>query len=426
MWYKNKDNFVNTEDYILNQLFIYNYNNTNDFNTLKMKIWTLDGGITNKDWNDGYEDKDVDNPKNHFASLNNELTFLDRYIRTQENNLEENEMNYNQLVQQRIANMNRWINTLADPPSAGIYKKDWEMSYNQRPTLLTTTQFQNLYNAFKIKRSNGELDNAYDIIDKVTNRTIDDEIKNQESVIDNYESPSQTEANIKDMAEESKADNDFNYVREMNDHYDEIFDIIESLNPGSGSAPPSATGMNVVVVNACTKRKQVVISPGHSSHQGLIVTGGGYRFIIRNPNGSPASISDPSNIDSVGVSPIKNGQVEWHFSDFKYALYYALEGTTYLVDLNIDKNSLPSIPGSELSIGTRSIERFNELNTRWKNINRLREDKIQDMGTRGILESMANANVPNLLPDHEDHYDDKVLQKKKYTRTLRERHPEFT
>jgi len=39
--YKNNDNWSNTYDYIINQLFIYDYSDTDDFNILKMKIWVL-------------------------------------------------------------------------------------------------------------------------------------------------------------------------------------------------------------------------------------------------------------------------------------------------------------------------------------------------------------------------------------------------
>lgn len=93
---------------------------------------------------------------------------------------------------------------------------------------------------------------------------------------------------------------------------------------------------------------------------------------------------------------------------------------------NLSISLLESSPGTELNEGTKSIERFNELNSRWKTINKLREEQISNTGTRTIIESMATADIPELLPDKEAHFETKKDQKLYYTNILKERRNEFT
>ncbi|MFW6014830.1 MAG: hypothetical protein ACOCRK_00165 [bacterium] len=66
MSYRGNDNFQNSKQYILDQLFILDYNDDIDFNTIKMKLWVLDGPIRESEYVDEETpDKDVDNPMNH-------------------------------------------------------------------------------------------------------------------------------------------------------------------------------------------------------------------------------------------------------------------------------------------------------------------------------------------------------------------------
>jgi hypothetical protein len=59
---RNQDNYTNSKQYILEQLFVLSYNNDTAFNTLKMKLWVLDGPIRNEET---ITDTDVNNPVNH-------------------------------------------------------------------------------------------------------------------------------------------------------------------------------------------------------------------------------------------------------------------------------------------------------------------------------------------------------------------------
>ena len=43
MLFKNHDNFTDVKSYIINHLSIYDYNNPEHFQKIKMKIWVLDG-----------------------------------------------------------------------------------------------------------------------------------------------------------------------------------------------------------------------------------------------------------------------------------------------------------------------------------------------------------------------------------------------
>lgn len=484
--YKNNDNWSNTYDYIINQLFVLDYNDTDDFNILKMKIWVLDGDITTEDTSGGFTDEDVDNPKNHFESIKNELTFLDRYIRTEEDDLERDpdtneitESNFQELKQERIDGLQRWINTLKPPTSAGIYYQDWEQAYYLRPTLLTDSQFTSAASSFVTKRTAGELDEATDILYEVTNYCIDTEIKRQETTVNTYEDPAVTESKVVSAADASKAKNDFNYVEEMNTAYDEIFTLIKnqtvSISPwqfttlyaigdmvtyapsgdllcveahtssnsptGSPFEPPDdlywISFPEIFFINCPQKREQVSEVKYHSSHKGVIQAAEGYRFIYLKFDGTINTVppSATESIDNIiDCSPLREevwtghwaGEVEWNFDDFEFVIYF-VDNTPEdnLMGLNYDRSTLSSVSGSEFTIDAQTVERFDELNARWENINNLRDNQISNAGTRIMVESMYDANIPDLSTDHQDHYDDKKDQKEFYTEILRERLAEF-
>jgi len=96
----------------------------------------------------------------------------------------------------------------------------------------------------------------------------------------------------------------------------------------------------------------------------------------------------------------------------------------FIEDLDpvVDKGSLP-LGGT--GTGVISRERFEILDDRWVNINQLRENKIQNIGTRVAIESMTNADIPEMYGDRENHFQDKKDQKEAYTNTLKEICPEF-
>jgi len=227
---RNQDNYVDSRQYIENQLFVMNYNNAEDFNVLKMKLWVLDGQIRKEEYIDGETpDKDVDNPMNHFATLQNDLTYLDRYVRTEEGNLETDppEPTFDELWNQRIQMKETFINTIN--PDTNDYYNDWEQPYNIRPTLLEKSDFEYLYGLFQTKRTNGEITTAYDITKNITTYCIDNESVAAERDVENHVSAAQMEADLIVKAQENKDKNDYNYVFEMNRHHDEMWDLIEPL-----------------------------------------------------------------------------------------------------------------------------------------------------------------------------------------------------
>jgi len=454
---KGQDNFTNSYNYIINHLFIYDYSNDEDFNTLKMKLWVLDGEITNEESDAGFIDEDINNPKNHHESLLNELTFLDRYIRTEEDDLEENERNFEELKEQREQRLERFDG------------EDWELPYNQRPTLLSDSQFETLYQRFKTKRTNGELTTAYDIVNSVTPYCIDTEKEDQEGVVENYEDPAVTMARVEQSGADAQDKNDWNYVKEMNTLYDEMFPMITSVQPDSTSlstawvndtaytegdivldstsntvyicntdhtsvSPPGGLPDDIanwdtfdlntsyVLIGVPQRRLQVSRTKFDPSHKGSILAGAGYRFIFLNFSGSDSGVN-PSGVNHVLVSH-NYGQVEWNFNGWTHAVYWTntVTSETWLLPTGVGKGDLPS---GDDTLGEITEERFDECHQRWVNINRLREDQISQTGTRVMVEAMIDAVIPNLLPDHEDHFEDKKTQKQNYTRILRERCSEF-
>jgi hypothetical protein len=90
----------------------------------------------------------------------------------------------------------------------------------------------------------------------------------------------------------------------------------------------------------------------------------------------------------------------------------------YIDDVSVisDLNDIP---------GALTRARFNKLSDRWDNLNRIREDKVSDIGTRSVLESMIDAVITSIETDNEDHLVDKISQKQHYTETLVDNHAEY-
>jgi hypothetical protein len=406
MAYRDNDNYINAYDYIINQLFIYDYSDEDDFNILKMKIWVLDGQISVADSGEVVED-DIDDPKIHFESLLNELTFLDIYIKTEEGTLGEYELNFTQLKARRDSVMTAWI---------ANGENDYDMRYSTRPTLLTDAQFALLYTAFVTKRTAGELSVAEDIVKSVTNYCIDNEIFQAERTVLNYIVPSAAEANLTVLASAGIDDHDRNYVTEMDGLHNEIITI---LNQNA----PSASG-TLVLVNFPQRREQVSTIFDHSSHKGLISLDEGYLFTYMTSAG-PISISPDTN----NMSGIDNtGDVEWSYEDFSYGNYWYDVGVTndWILDFTnevVDYDTLPSGPSTP---GSPTVNRFDKLNDRWETMNRLREDKVVNIGTRVVLESMIDADIDTIETDNEDHLVDKINQKQYYSEMIADVAAEFT
>ncbi len=409
---RNQDNFTDPLQYIRDQLFILDYNNSSDKEILKMKIWVLDGLFLEEDGGI-LSDIDIQNPKNHFEWLLNELSFLDSYIKTTEGTLTDGELNFTELKQSRIDSMSNWVITIN--PSTGQYFKDYEMPYSNRPTLLSDLQFQELYQLFILKRTSGEWTTANNIIDLITTYCIDQESFQAEYMYLNYEDPADTYQKILDQASDNKEKNDYNYVLNMNEIYDEMMGIINFVYEDSTSFD------EIYLVNTPQIRNQIALVAGSPTHKGIILAGGGYRFQWMDIFGNV--ISEPHPGMTISATDWLMGTVEWNFDYFKFVGYTTLTNTIEDFSPVCGKDRLPN--GEDTS-GSLTIERFEELNNRWKNINNLREDEITNIGTRVIIESMVNAVIPDLLPDRLQHFNDKKIQKTYYTNIIKEKRSEFS
>lgn len=384
--YREHDNFENSYQYITEQLFIYDYSNADDLNILKSKILVLDGVILDED---PIVDDDVDNPKNHYASLKNELTFITAY--------NESPAEYIKLRDRRIKSQQRWIDS---------GKPDYEQPYSSRPTLLTDTEIIILHTAYLVKQNAGELTTPSEIITKASESNLDSESKGAEDTVENYIPPAQTEAKLLEDAIKKKDTEDDDFVNKMNNMYDELKNVLLSIEPDN---PP----FDNIFVNVPQKR--IIIEPikNDPSHKGLLINDEGYRFKFLDTNFEIIELTTAQPSDDP----------EWSFEDWEY--YYSSETSGIFEPSGITKNDLPSIPDSDETPGALSRERFDELNKRWTNINRLREDNIQNIGTRVIIETMIDAEIPNLLPDHEDFFVDKKTEKETFTTILKETCEEF-
>lgn len=172
------------------------------------------------------------------------------------------------------------------------------------------------------------------------------------------------------------------------------------------------------------RRVEVILTPDDSSHKGIFISsanGGidGYRFrYLEN-------------------TVLSTDQVELAWSTFNQ---------TDLTNIDYDKNELdmdnaeavtantdpnPSVvlsrgnitsllPSGSDTLNEVSLERYNELKSRWKIINHFRENEIQNVGTRYILESLVDQTVPDLSPDYTTSFENSKLMKIYFTNILKE------
>lgn len=465
--FRGHDNFTNSKQYIIGQLFVRDYSDDGDLNLLKMKIWALDGAIM--DW-EGITDTDVTNPKDHFSTLQNDLVYFDKYIRTEEDTLAPLEPDFDTFWQARIDLKEVFTHT--KKPGSEDYYQDWEQPYSQRPTLLLKSDFTELYVAY-LAYPHYIFGSAFEITTAITTYCIDHEVNTADIAVETDRTPAEIEADLLVLAAEAQEKNDKNYVIEMIDQHTELWGLVQSVLPSTDNPwvidtsyseetivnhassvykcilahtstaddEPDVgvdwedyweeliwTNSQVIICNLPTLREQVEIAKPPNNHKGPIIRlagfeSGGYRFSYRDSSGNEISLPVDPLVDDfiIDVSPDNIGQLEDTWDDFVYAHYYEEENvdegtiTAYLTSLGVTKNSLS--PADEA--------RFDVLNTRWINENNLREYQILDTGTRNIIESMCDAEIPLLKPSKESHLADKKEQKKNYTEILQEQCPEF-
>lgn len=348
---RNRDNFKNSYDYIINQLFPYDYNNSEHVHILKLKLWTLDAEPLQEEIDAGFTDTDINHPKDHKSSLSNELVFLDRYRKTEDELLGEHEVPFDKLVAQRIKSLEMW--TSRPDPLTGEMRPAYTMPYMSRPTLLTTEQFRDLYLRYKVKEKEGQLSNCLEITTKVTSDDINLTAEYQEKAILNYKQPPEQKTMMGEEAAKMKANQDDDLVYEMDKAYSEIRDILASCAPApfvptdagtktstSGSAESGTTTTTITIsysdigtlgLNFPSPREYISLTPNDPSHKGYIEEEvfhtGGYRFSAWNESltsrvGMPTVYEGFPPDWQVSVSPYKIGNVEWNFDDFLFAHKY--------------------------------------------------------------------------------------------------------
>jgi len=461
------DNWVNAHDYLKNQILIYNYLDEEQRHKVMMKFWILDGVILIEDGGEGI-DTDVMSPMNHVKSLLNELKFLDRYIRTKDGLLLFGEEPFDLMVSKREANMAKWV---TDPylPSCQIVvgddglprvvegscrnKYDYEMPFNSRPTLLTSEQFEELYQLFKVKQEAGELSTAFDIMVSLTDYNLDQEAFSTETAINGYGVKEGTFEESAVAGQKKAMGIDYNVVREMQRIHEELWPYIQNLNPPSPTPPPAElidtdaepdpeTGELPMKPNPLSWPSSVVAIAGFPqnrvqiealggegpSHKGIIPVGGGYLFRFLNVDGTVnTTIPDPSAeppIDYLDAG-IQYGDVEWDVSNFSWVHYYIEtdddEGTEESHLHKLSSGDFTGFPHGADTPGAGTQERFLSLAERWANLNDIRENRIQQTGTRVTVESQWK-----ILSDHIRYLETIKDQKQQYGDTLKEICPEFT
>ena len=359
---RGNDNFSNSKQYILDQLFIFDYNNEDDKDVLKMKLWVLDGFVRPSEhiYIDDvviegktyhlceYPDTDVDNPMDHWSTLQNDLIYLDRYIRTKDETLKTNppEQDFDTLWDNRIKAKEKFLQTVKVECDDGIrYKQDWEQTYTSRPTALSKADFEDLYQAYKTKETAGELENAFDITKKITTYCIDHEINQAEAVVENDKTPAETEADLVVNAEASTDKNDNNYVKQMQEIHDEIKSILESVAPTlPGNTEDEETGethtYSMYLINVPHRRVYVETVKNDPSHKGNILINptqsgtvthsfcgvnyydsGGYRFRHRNTSFNITTI--PCEVFNI-LSNDLYWELEDNWDDWYYVIIDAM------------------------------------------------------------------------------------------------------
>lgn len=171
-----------------------------------------------------------------------------------------------------------------------------------------------------------------------------------------------------------------------------------------------------------------------ASHRGIYISthsiGGGFRHgyikisdgAHHNDDGEPI----PQSESGTGISGDLWDDNELTMTDWRLAEFLYSEGSNnYYRDLGIDRSSLPSISTSTLIAGSVSVERNDELVQRWETLNHFREANLQGTGTRIALEGMVSAQIPDLLPDYTESFEQSKQMKASVINILKERLTEF-
>jgi len=421
------DNYSNAAQYIIEQLGVHDYAGEG-LHTVKSKLWVLDTAPCSSE--QGVIETDINNPLDHLAELNRELEFLDKYVRTLEGALEENETSFEELREQGIDNLASWLENVNE--ETGELNQAQDLPYSDRPTRLTSDQFTDLYELFSEKRDAGEWTSVDSIVKDVTQINLMERIKQQENSIAAAIPPDEAMAEIIAAAAEMRDKEDDNYVTEMNRIREEIISIMQSLNSSNVPTPPTDekglptetwSGQTTVFVNLPAKRPLVSLTPGDSSHQGNRNMDEGFLYKIWKVSDTETSFDiDLTSPQTIVSGTIQTGH-ENEFGEIAYGYSYSFEGDTYISVLSgLTMNDLPS--GGD-AIGDLTRERVNVLRQRWNALNTLREDEIAKMGTRSIIEAMVNAEIPDLLPDMEAHLKDLKQTRVGIIGQLKDNNPEF-
>ena len=460
---RNKDNFKNSYDFIKNQLLIYDYLNEEHRHILKLKLWALDADFAEFE---NIHDIFINSPQNHIATLLNELEFLDRFIRTEDKKLDKYETKFSGLVSERRTALREWVRE--KDPITKERRKDYELAYSNRPTLLSKTQFEDLYRLYKVKEKKGELTSAFDIVESITTDNINTNIISQERMILTYIPPSQSKLEMLKFAKEEKFREDYHLVKEMNRAHEEIIEILRDSIPSLPTPPPALIknpnyrpgggggahsnsdkepefianpvkweNLQNVIVNFPTMRNQVELVPHSPTHKGNIVDSlgiGGYRFyVIKSVSNFASAVPIPEtpevDAQNITVSPWLDNAVEWNFNNIKFAHYY-IKVVTPTPEKNENNSKKRNSGATKKTTRTLNIipapmniknkERFDLLNTRWTNMNNIREDKMMQSGLRIQIESMLNVNVPDMLDEMQKYFDVLKLQKSLIPKMIQE------
>jgi len=466
---RGQDNWTTPYEYITQQLLIYNYDNPVHQDILKRKLWVLDGELLNEEEVQGIHDDDYNNPKNHFAVLKNELYLLDLYVRTQNGQLQPHEKTFDEEIARRQRFYDRVEQGKIKDPATGQPLQTYQIPYSQRPSYMTETEFQNLYNIINPRIQSGEFSSAKDLIDKVVDNCNDFFTRNVEKQIENYVAPAVVKQRLRERAYELKYKYDDVYVERLNLYRQEIIDNYMKYEKFQDyiqdcSADPTITcpdnplyvlhfpqlrvfvteeqdqdGNYVTHKGVYNELQTFEVDPNDDSK--LIKQRGGYWYKVHGLYNNDTfkyeewmttqvvigEIAQPMAYPFTGTEEQFGFDIvlitQYHDSIYRHADFL---GIIFFFSRDI-ATIYPSVPDSEETPNAGTVERFWELNTRWKYINDMREHKFKQfyVGLRIEIESCFSAEIPNLLPDYYYYFEARKGLKWSVTRGLREELSEF-
>lgn len=169
---------------------------------------------------------DYDDPINHFGMLQNEIVLLDLYIRTQEGNLEEDELTFTEENTERETDLETFITE--ENPITGELEQKYDYPYEIRPTYMSDSQFVDLYSEFQTKRTNEEMGSVLEIINNIAPQSIDDERVDQEFALRGYTPPTLVEPSLRNDASIMKGTEVIPNQKLNYSTYDELYAMIHS------------------------------------------------------------------------------------------------------------------------------------------------------------------------------------------------------